>query len=491
MVTDTAAEANRSIPPIWLLNHVASGLPVGDCQDRCMAIRNGAVSHWYAELPQPRPALPGDRDADVCIVGGGYTGLWTGYYLKQADPSLRVTILEKRFAGYGASGRNGGWLSGLAPGHRPILARQYGLSSVVEWQHALNRTVDEVIDVAKRENIHADIVKGGNLSVARNEAQAERLRTSVEEDKAWGTEDIELLTAAEATDRVRVDGVVLGAFNPHCARVQPAKLARGLADVVERLGVTLYEQTPVRTITPGRAQTPLGSVRAPIILRATEGFTPRMRGLRRRWLPMNSAMIATEPLSDSQWESIGWNGFETLGDAAHGFFYAQRSADGRIAIGGRAVPYRFGSRIDRDGAVSEATIVHLTDVLNTVLPQTIGVPIAHGWCGVLGVPRDWTAGVSLDKATGIGEAGGYVGHGVAGANLAGRTLVDLVLKKETPLTEMPWVGHHSRDWEPEPFRWLGVRGMYTAYTFADRQEETGRSTTSPIAVLADRIARRP
>jgi glycine/D-amino acid oxidase-like deaminating enzyme len=472
-------------------NHVGSTVVSVACQDRCMATRNGAVSHWFAQLPQPRRALPGDRDADVCIVGAGYTGLWTAYYLKQADPSLRITILEKRFAGYGASGRNGGWLSGLAPGHRPVLARQYGLSSVVEWQHALDRTVDEVIEVAKRENIQADIIKSGNLRVARNAAQVERLRAEVDEDRAWGTEDIELLSASEATSRVRVDGVLLGAFNPHCARVQPAKLARGLADVVERLGVTVYEQTPVRSISPGRAQTPLGAVRAPIVLRATEGFTARMRGMRRRWLPMNSAMIATEPLSAEQWESIGWEGQETLGDCAHGFFYAQRTADNRIAIGGRAVPYRFASRVDRDGGVSDGTIVHLTSVLNTVLPQTRGVPIAHGWCGVLGVPRDWTAGVSLDKATGLGEAGGYVGHGVAGTNLAGRTLADLVLKRTTPLTEMPWVGHQSREWEPEPFRWLGVRGMYTAYTFADRHESSGRSSTSPIAVLADRIARKP
>ncbi len=232
-------------------------------------------------------------------------------------------------------------------------------------------------------------------------------------------------------------------------------------------------------------------VRAPIVLRATEGFTARMRGLRRRWLPMNSAMIATEPMSESLWETIGWAGCETVGDLAHGFFYAQRTADGRIAIGGRAVPYRYASRIDSDGAVGQATIDYLTGVLNTVLPQTRGVPIAHGWCGVLAVPRDWTAGVRLDPATGLGEAGGYVGHGVTATNLAGRTLADLVLKRSTDLTALPWVDHRSRTWEPEPLRWLGVQGLYSAYKLADRHEAGGRATSSPIATLADRITGRP
>jgi glycine/D-amino acid oxidase-like deaminating enzyme len=227
------------------------------------------------------------------------------------------------------------------------------------------------------------------------------------------------------------------------------------------------------------------------MLRATEGFTASLPGLRRRWLPMNSAMIATEPLSGDTWRSIGWVGRETLGDLAHGFFYAQRTADDRIAIGGRAVPYRYGSRIDRDGAVGEQTIRYLTHTLNSALPQTAGSPIAHGWCGVLAVPRDWSAGVNLDRATGLGSAGGYVGHGVTATNLAGRTLADLVLDRATAVTDLPWVGHRSRTWEPEPFRWLGVRGMYQAYKVADWHEARGRSTTSPIAVVADRIARRP
>jgi glycine/D-amino acid oxidase-like deaminating enzyme len=452
---------------------------------------NGHVSHWFDRLPTVRPPLPGSRDADVCIVGAGYTGLWTAYYLKRADPSLRIVVLEARFAGFGASGRNGGWLSGLVPGDRERMAQQYGRDSVVAWQRALNDAVDEVIDVAAREGIDAGIVKGGTLEVARNAAQATRLAAAIEAERHWQVDGIEPLTKHESAQRIRLEGVVAAYHNPHCARIQPALLARGLADTVERLGVDIYERSPVSEITAGHAKTPSGTVSAPVVLRATEGFTSALPGLKRRWLPMNSSMIATDPIPADLWDAIGWQGRETLGDTAHGFFYAQRTVDDRIAIGGRSVPYRFGSRTDRDGRVPERTITHLRTTLHAILPQVADVPIAHGWCGVLAVPRDWEATVDFDKGTGLGWAGGYVGHGVTATNLAARTLADLVLDRDSPLTALPWVGHRSRSWEPEPLRWLGVRGMYLAYKAADWDEARGRPRTSPIAVVADKIAGRP
>ena len=317
---------------------------------------NGRVSNWFTGYPATRAPLPGDRDADVCIVGAGYTGLWTAYYLKRADPSLRIVVLEARFAGFGASGRNGGWLSGLVPGDRHRMAKLYGRDRVLAWQQALNDAVDEVIDVAGREGIDAGIVKGGTLHIARNPAQASRLADGVTEQIAWNVDGIAALTKEEAAQRIQLDGVVSAYHNPHCARVQPARLVRGLADVVERLGVDIYETTPATEIHAGRVVTALGTVSAPVVLRATEGFTASLPGLRRRWLPMNSSMIATEPIPQDIWGSIGWRGCETLGDTAHGFFYAQRTVDDRIAIGGRSVPYRFGSRIDVDGRCPSAPL---------------------------------------------------------------------------------------------------------------------------------------
>lgn len=452
---------------------------------------NGHVSHWFDKIPAPRTALPGDRDADVCIVGAGFTGLWTAYYLKRADPSLRVTVLEARFAGFGASGRNGGWLSGMAPGDRHAMARERGRDAVVAWQRALNEAIDEVVDVAAREGVDAGIVKGGTLQIARNAAQAQRLAERMAEERSWGATDYAELTSDEAAQRIRFSRVVAAYHTPHCARIQPAALARGLADVVERLGVDVYEMSPVTEIAAGRATTPRGTVRAPVVLRATEGFTAGLPSLKRQWLPMNSSLVATEPIAPQVWDAIGWAGRETVGDMAHGFFYAQRTVDDRIAIGGRSVPYRYGSRTDLDGHVPSRTIRELTAVLHDVLPQVRDVPIAHGWCGVLAVPRDWSAGVNFDRSSGLGWAGGYVGHGVTATNLAGRTLADLVRGEKTPRTELAWVGHRSRKWEPEPLRWLGVRSLYLAYKAADRHEFGGRTTTSPIAKVADRITGKP
>jgi glycine/D-amino acid oxidase-like deaminating enzyme len=454
-------------------------------------VRTGQVSHWYATPPDPRPRLPGDRDADVCIVGAGFTGLWAAYYLKRADPSLRIIMLEAGFAGFGASGRNGGWLSALVPGDRGRIAQAHGRAGVVAWQRALIESVDEVIGVAEAEGIDAEIVKGGSLRVARTSAQQARLLSDVAEDRRWGA-DVDMLTADEAARRIRVAGLVSAAFTPDCARIQPAMLVRGLADVVERLGVTIYEGVPVTEIRAGRAETRSGRVDAPIVVRATEGFTPTLARLRRRYLPMNSSMIVTEPMATDVWAEIGWQGRETVGDEAHDFFYAQRTADDRIAIGGRAAPYRYGSRIDRDGVVGMRTVRRLSATLHSVFPQAAGVGITHGWCGVLGVPRDWNAAVGFDAATGLAWAGGYAGHGVTAANLAGRTLADLVLGRDSPLVELPWVNHRCRDWEPEPLRWLGVQAVYLAYRLADWHEEQSRATaTSPFARLANRIARRP
>ncbi|MBP2329208.1 glycine/D-amino acid oxidase-like deaminating enzyme [Kibdelosporangium banguiense] len=449
---------------------------------------NGSVSHWLAQLgpqPQRRPALPGDRTVDVCVVGAGFTGLWTAYYLSRADPALRIVVLEAEFAGFGASGRNGGWLAGLLPGSARRWAKLHGAGPVRQLQAAVNETVDEVIAVAARESIDADIVKGGVLEIARTPAQEQRLRLHAAEDP-----DTRLLTSAEQVDRIRLTKCLAAAWNPHGARVQPAKLVRGLADAVERHGVTIHEDTVVTRISPGLVTTPHGTVTAPIVLRATEGFTTRLPGYRRDWLPMNSSMIVTEPLDEASWTEIGWHGAETLGDAAHGYIYAQRTADGRIAIGGRGIPYRYGSRFDDSGHTSPATINALRKTLADLFPPTRGIDIAHAWSGVLAVPRDWCATVELDHASGLGLAGGYTGHGVAASNLAGRTLADLVLHRETPLTRLPWVAHRTKTWEPEPLRWLGVRGLYLAYRLADRHESAG-GRTSPIARAADFIARRP
>ncbi|MFD4531603.1 NAD(P)/FAD-dependent oxidoreductase [Kitasatospora sp. NPDC058397] len=462
-----------------------------------MVAVNGEVSFWYAAsgLPEPGPALPGSADVDVCIVGGGYTGLWTAYYLKKAEPSLRIAVLERRFCGYGASGRNGGWLYNGFAG-RGAFAKRYGPGAAAAMQRAMDEAVGEVVDVAAAERIDAHIVRGGVLEVARNRAQLERLKAFAAAERAYGEGRVELLGAKEAADRIAVAGTLGGTWTPYGARIQPAELVRGLARVVRDLGVAVHEGTAVTAILPGtayarpRAVTPQGTVTAEYVLRATEGFTAGLRGERRTWLPMNSAMIATEPLPPAFWADAGWQGREVLGDFAHAYMYAQRTADDRIALGGRGVPYRFGSRTDADGGTQVETVRQLRQILNRFFPAAASARIDHAWAGVLGVPRDWCATVELDRASGLGWAGGYVGSGVTTTNLAGRTLRDLVLGRDTGLTGLPWVGHTVRRWEPEPLRWIGVHAMYAAYHAADRQEAGGRAATSPIARVADIVSGR-
>jgi len=300
-------------------------------------VHNGEVSYWWQArggVPPRRPSLPGSTEADVCIVGAGYTGLWTAYYLKRADPGLRIVVLEANFAGFGASGRNGGWVTATLPGSRARYARRsQGVAGVRELERHLRETIDEVARVCDAEGIDAGLVKGGTLTVATSAAQDARLRQQLDTERSWGDGDdiVRYLDQAELAGRLRVAGAAGALYSPHCARIQPADLAAGLAEVVSRAGVLLYESTPVTSLSAGIARTPAGQVRAPVILRCTEGFTADIPGQHRTLLPMNSSMIATGPLSDEAWKSIGWDGLETLGDEAHAYIYAQRTRDGRIA----------------------------------------------------------------------------------------------------------------------------------------------------------------
>lgn len=457
---------------------------------------NGGVSFWYADmggLPACRAPLPGDIDVDVCIVGAGFTGLWTAYYLKKAQPSLSVAVIEKEFAGFGASGRNGGWCSGSFDWNRDRYLSSGSRAGVIALERQLRSTVDEVIRVCEREGIDADILRTDCLTFACSPAQMQRLKDEHDADMAWHLPPgrSQLIGAAEAAARIRIKDVQGALVVSGVARVQPAKLVRGLAAAVERLGVRIYEQTTVTRIAKGRVTTDRGIVTAHRIVRATEGFTHGIPGNEREWLPMNSAIVVTEPLPDALWDEIGWNGHELFGDASHAYCYAQRTRENRIAMGGRGVPYRFGSKTDVNGETQAETVEKLKSILYRMLPQTQGLRLDHAWCGVLGVPRDWCTTAGLDPATGIGWAGGYVGLGVSTANFSGQTLADLVLDKHTERTALPWVNRKPRKWEVEPFRWLGVHGMYWLYHLADRREAaSGGRATSRLATLANRLTGR-
>jgi glycine/D-amino acid oxidase-like deaminating enzyme len=448
-------------------------------------------SFWRDQLPPapPRAPLTGPRDADVCIVGAGFTGLWTAYELRRAAPELDVVVLEAQTAGFGASGRNGGWVLGELAGHREAWARRSGREGVVALQHAIEATVDEVGRVVAAEEIDCGFRKGGSLHVAQTPLELQRIRARIDDENAWGHTGSELLDAAATRARIAIPGALGARFSPHCARVQPARLAAGLARAAERAGAVIHERSPVTRIAPGRVETALASVRARWIVRATEAYTARLPGLRRALVPMTSAMIVTAPLAPEAWEGIGWREAECLLDGRRRYVYIQRTADGRIAIGGRGLPYRFGSRTDREDPLDAATTRALRRRLHELFPAAAGTDIVGAWHGVLGVPRDWTPAVGADPATGLAWAGGYVGEGVAAANLAGRTLRDLLLGRDSELTRLPWVGPLGRAWEPEPLRYAAVRGVYALYGAADRREvRTGRPALA--GRLADAISGR-
>ena len=450
-----------------------------------------SLSYWLSSVPgelSPRDPLPGDLDVDVAIAGAGFTGLWTAYYLAAASPALRIAVCEREIAGFGASGRNGGWCSALFPASLAKLERMAGRDRAVAMYRAMQGTVDEVGRVVAAEGIDCHWAKGGTVQLARSPAQLERAIDEVNEARSYGfgEDDVRLLTAAETAERVMADKVVGATYTPHCAAIHPARLARGLAEAVRRRGVRVFEDTPVTEIAPGQLRTTRGTVRAQFVIRATEGYTPELPGLHRAIAPVYSLMIATAPLADSVWDQIGLAWPATFSDYRHLIIYGQRTADGRLAFGGRGAPYHFGSAIRPEFDRSPAVFSALRRTLQELFPALGGVEVTHAWGGPLGVPRDWCASAGLDRATGLGWAGGYVGDGVATTNLAGRTLADLVLKNDSDITRLPWVGHRSRPWESEPLRWLGANAGLQAMSWADRAEaRSGRP--SRLAQVAGRF----
>jgi glycine/D-amino acid oxidase-like deaminating enzyme len=434
------------------------------------------LSLWHASLGEhawaPRPALPGDTDVDVAIVGGGLTGLWTAYYLSRSDPALRVAVIEAEVAGFGASGRNGGWCSALVPMSFEKVARQHSSDAAMRMQQAMFSTVDEVGRVAADEGIDCHFAKGGTIDLARSATQRERLQAEVRHRRKLGftEDDYRWLDADEATTRLQASDVQGAMFTPHCAAVHPSRLTRGLAEAVERRGVAIYERTRVQSFGNGVVVTDCGTVRAAAIIRATEAFTPTLPGERRTVAPVYSLMIATEPLDDDTLRHIGLHERSTFNDARHVVIYGQRTADGRLAFGGRGAPYHFGSAVrpsfDRDHTVHEG----LRTTLVELFPILRNAQITHRWGGPVGIPRDWWCSVGFDRARGVGWAGGYVGDGLATTNLAGRTLADLITGEHSELVDLPWVGHRSRRWEPEPLRWLGINTMVRLPAQADAYE---------------------
>lgn len=434
----------------------------------------------------PRAAAPAELAADVCIVGAGYTGLWAAYTLAEIDPSLDIVVIERDIAGFGASGRNGGWCSALFPRETASLVATYGPDAARAMRRAMVDTVGEVGRVVEAEGIDCDYRRGGTIAFARTPTQRLAARAEVDESNAFGVDLKEFWAdAGERRGVGRPAGALAASFTPDTARLQPAALVRGLATACERRGVRIFEGTAARGWEAHRVRAVTASgpvtIEAGSILLATEAYGAGLPGIGRRIMPLYSLMIATEPLDDAFWATTGIEHGQTFTDYRHLLIYGQRTADNRFAFGGRGARYHWGSSIDPAHERVDGVFDHLRKTLVELFPGSADAAVTHRWGGPLGVPRDWHATVSYNPRTGVGFAGGYVGDGVGTANLAGRTLADLVTGRDTELTRLPWVGHLSPRWEPEPFRFLGANLGLAGTAFADIEE---RATGRPSVVAS-------
>lgn len=446
-----------------------------------MARRYEDLSFWLEDAGEaltPRPALQRSREVDVAILGAGYSGLWTAYYLLRANPGLRVAIVEKEIAGYGASGRNGGWCSPRFPLSAGAMTRRYGADAARGVLLALQSAVDEIRTVCECEAIDACFRACGTLTVARGAHQVPALRASLEAYEQLGMADrYRYLSPEQVSERVRVTDVHGGLYTPDGASLHPGRLVRGLARAVEAHGGVIYEQTEVTEFHGGtlpRLVTGAGELRATkAVVLAGEAYLTGLRKMHRALLPVYSLISLTEPLTAAQWSGIGWRDSENLASARNTVVYLTKTPDGRILFGSRGAPYAYGSQISDAQDRHPETIEMIRKSVLEWFPSLAGIRSTHSWGGPVGMPMDWTPAVRFDLGTRIGFAGGYTGQGVATSNLAGQILAAMIDGRKTSFESLPFVQRKSRNWIPEPLRWLVVRYMQGALQRIDEAAEAG------------------
>lgn len=442
------------------------------------------ISLWMDQLDDPlqaRPSLQTELQADVAIIGAGYTGLWTAYYLKRQAPQLRIVILEAETAGFGASGRNGGWLMGNLLGEDRLLVALPAVERKASFD-LLHGIPDEVALVVAREGIDCDLRKSGVLyCAARYPEQEVRLREYLEELRALGLneDDYRWLAPNELTTQLRLANAYGAIYSPHCATIQPAKLARGLARCVEGMGVEVYERSPVIDWQPGQVRTRHGQVIADWVVPAVEGYAATLPPLGHHQLPVQSLIVATEPLPADIWAGIGLERGQAFSEFSRQVTYGQRSRDDRLIFGARG-GYRFGGRLRSDFNLSDDELGLRRHLMSELFPQLRKVRFTHSWGGNLGMARRFQPHMLRDTRNRIALSGGYGGEGVGASNLGGRTLADLILGRDTELLRQPWVLHDSpisrlRRWEPEPLRWLGYNAIIRSFVHEDEVLANPRS----------------
>ncbi len=434
-----------------------------------------------------RSALPTSMTADVVIVGGGFSGLWTAYYLLKQAPSLSVVVVEQHHCGYGASGRNGGWCSPRFPVDADALIKRHGKDIARECIMAATAGVEEIGRVIDEEGIEADFRTRGLLILARRPEHMASLSATQATFEGLGLgAHNRLMSRQEAYERVRATEVYGALACQYGALVHPLKLVRGLAAAVERLGGVIFEGTAVTAVERAHALavTPFGSVKARrALVIASEAYSTAMPGLHRDLLPMSSMITATEPLTPAQWSNIGWNAGEGISSCSPLKPYVTKTPDGRILFGSRGAPYFYASKMPESELADHSLYEPLRVKAREWFPILNDVRFTHAWGGFLGVPRDWMPFVWFDQDSRYARLSGYTGRGVTTSNIGARLLAGLIAGNTTGLERLPISRCSFPRWEPEPFRFAAVRYVQNALTrmeAADAQNAR-RPWDSPIA----------
>lgn len=406
--------------------------------------------------------ISGSAEFDLVIIGGGYSGLWSAFHLLESDPTLRIAICEQNRIGFGASGRNGGWASTEYPVSRATLNKRHGAAKVASLDEALINSLTEIEAFATAHAPKAAFVKSGTVVFARNRAQLIRLRNS-EHAGEW-------LSRAALRERINVAGGLAGRFNPECATVQPFELLTGLANYLVSKGVRIFTETEANEA-PGGVLANSYKLLAPMVVRATEVFGAPAR----RFIPLYSLMVATEPLPKTFWDESGNVERFTFAEFSHLVNYAQRTSDDRLAIGGRGATYPFGSKLQEAKESTARVHAHIRSLATNWFPALRDFRFTHAWGGAVAITRDWEPYVFWDRVSGRGALGGYAGDGVTMSYLAAKALAGEILDKQSEARNLHFVNRRVRNWEPEPLRYLAVNSLVKLSGISDREEAiTGR-----------------
>ena len=426
--------------------------------------------YWReTEAVQPGPPLSGEVLCDVCIVGGGYTGLWTAYLLARADPGLRICMLEAQYAGAGASGHNDGFVTPTIGHSLHTVVRGFGHERAKAAYAAVGRSILELRRFCRAEEVDAELEPNGFFTVATDVGQQRWLEADVATAAEMGV-TYDLLSAAESRERIGSAEIVAALKLPG-ALVNPHKLVRGLLRVVRERGVDVYEGTPgvaFERVGGGHlVRTPGGRVRSQRLVLAANAYQHWLPGFRRKVKPVWSYAMVSEPLDDERLGEVHWPGREGLVEARNFILFARLTADNRVLIGGGPAPYRYGPDMDERHSRDESVFAALRAALPRFFPAWRDLRFTHAYGGCIAITRDLVPHVG-ELPGGILYAYGYCGNGIAMTHTAAKALRDLTLGVEGDYTRLLFVRGRDPGFPPEPLAYAGARAASALLGWQDR-----------------------